>query len=569
MDAYISGIENILGKLQKGSDAWKEVNAELQQAKLDQIENQFDRGEITISQYIAKLEALRNTYNKNSEGYKELTQTINEAKADKFADEYERGQISLAQYIARLTELRNAYKTNSEEWKKFNDLIRETALDEFIKGLEESVDEIERAISKLGEINTNKEQAEYAGLLVKQYKQVQSNISAVQTKLKDVNLISKEREELQEKLNDLLKDEVDIRDEIEDSVRTYYENQKEQAEQQAELHKKQLLYQKELELYGNQGKELYEYYANQEIDALQAIIDKKEEEREAQDKLNEREELQNNLLEARIKLQEALNNKTTKILKKQADGTWQYEYSSNMTDVKSAQDAVKDAEKALEDFDYEQTIDELQGKIDELQGTMDDLADQYEDAEFWADREYEQTMNAISEVYGDIDALVEKWMASYNKDTKTLTDAYVKLTDSNIKLEDAILKLEKAIKSQYETVGKKNNVNAKNDVTSFDTGGTIQGDGFAFVHDKERVLTASQNIYFEQLVSKLPELLKLVDITKVNGGIGNYIADLRGNVDKTLSTVISKVECIFPNITTTEGLQRAILELPRLALQQK
>ena len=43
--------------------------------------------------------------------------------------------------------------------------------------------------------------------------------------------------------------------------------------------------------------------------------------KDALDEINEREELENDLLEARLKLQNALDNKTTKILKKQADGT--------------------------------------------------------------------------------------------------------------------------------------------------------------------------------------------------------------------------------------------------------
>jgi chromosome segregation ATPase len=363
--------------------------------------------------------------------------------------------------------------------------------------------------------------------------------------------------------------EVDIRDTIEDKVCEYYENQKEQAEQQAEVHKKQKLYQKELELYGEQGKELYEYYTNQQIDALQAVIDKKEEEREAQNELNEKEELQNNLIEARIKLQEALNNKTTKILKKQADGTWQYEYSANMVDVKAAQEEVEEAEKALDDYNYEQEIEALRDKIDEIKGSMDNLAEQYENAEFWADREYEQTMNNIAQTFGDVDGLVEKWMKTYGGNPESLSNAYIKLTNSNITLEDSIVKLTELLESKYETVGKSKDITAKNGVTSFDTGGLAQGSGLAFVHDKERILTASQNIYFEQLISKLPELLKLIDVTKVNGGMSGYAANFKDNADKTLSTIINKVECIFPNITTTEGLQKAILELPRLALQQK
>ena len=52
---YLADFYNIknllLKKLKKGSKDWKEVNKELQSAKLERIENQFDRGEITIDKY--------------------------------------------------------------------------------------------------------------------------------------------------------------------------------------------------------------------------------------------------------------------------------------------------------------------------------------------------------------------------------------------------------------------------------------------------------------------------------------------------------------------------------------
>ena len=556
MDTYINGIQNILGKLKKGSDAWNEVNAELQKAKLDNVENQFDRGEITVDQYIKKLEELRKSYKKNTEGYKELTKTINNAKYDKFANQYERGEITASQYISKLKSLQNQYKKGSEEYKKLADEIDEIELEKtekFLDKLQGKLDKLDQKIDEMGEVNTDKESVKYAQLLSQKYVQVQKNIASIQKELKNTNLTEEQREALQEELNELLVEEVDIRDEIEEQVRTYYENQKEQAEQQAELTKKQTLYNKEVELYGKQGKELFEYYTNKEIEALEA-------KKEALNENNEREQLENDILEARLKLQNALNNKTTKILTKQNDGTWQYEFSANMADVAEAQDELAEAEKALAEYD-------LQSQIDELNKNMENLANQYEDAEFWAEREYEQTMNAIEKTYGDIDALVEKWMNEYGDSTTELTTSYQSLVVANNKLEQSLVNLTTAIESKYETVGT-NKVSSKDGVKSFDTGGKIVGSGLILAHDKERVLTEQQNIYFEQLISKLPTLMKAMDITKFNGYTGLSMNSLKNNLDKNVQTIISKVECVFPNITTTDGLQQAILELPRLALQK-
>ena len=519
MDGYINGIQKILNKLKKGSDAWREVNAELQKAKLENVENQFDRGEITIDQYISKLTELRKAYKQGTEGYKELTEKINDAQLDK-----------------------------TKDW---------------LENLDKSVEDIDNKISQLGDVNTDKERVKYAQLLSDKYKQIQSNISKIQKELQKTTLTEEQRVELQEEYNDLLEEEVSIRDEIEDSVREYFESQKEYEEQQAELNKKQTLYNKEVELYGKKGKELFEWETNQKINAINDEIDLREKEKEALDAINEREQLTNDLLEARLQLQNALNNKTTKILKKQEDGTWQYEYSVNMADVKEAQNAVKDAEKALEDYNWEQSIEALRSEADALQDSMDNLAEQYEEAEFWAGREYEQTMNSIAEAYGDMDGLVEKWMAENGSSTDKLLTSYKNLTESNNALQDKLVSLTTAIEGKYETVGDNGKI-----IPSFDTGGQIQGDGLAIVHGKERVLTSQQNSLFEQLIAKLPQLLKVVDITKF-GGVAKQISGISNGNENSISTVINKVECVFPNITSTEGLQKAILELPRLALQKK
>lgn len=552
MDTYIDGLGDILSKLKKGSDAWNEINKELQKAKLDNIENQFDRGEITIDEYIKKLGELRKSYKKNTEGYKELTQTINEAKLDKFESQYERGEISANQYINKLKSLQSQYKKGSEEYKKLADEIDEIELEKtekFLDKLQAKLDRLDQEIDEMGDINTDKESVKYAELLSKKYIQVQKDIVSIKQQLANTNLTQEQREALQEELNDLLVEEVDIRDEIEDQVRDYYENQKEQAEKQAELNRKQTLYFKEVELYGEKGKELFEWETNKKIKAIDEEIERRQDERDALDEINEREELENNLLEARLKLQNALNNKTTKILKKQADGTWQYEYSANMTDVKEAQDEIKEAEKALDDYVFEQSIQKLQDEADKLNDTMSNLAEQYEDAEFWADRKYEKQLNIIEQQYGDIDSLVESWMEENGKDSSSLLTNYQSLVESNNTLNDALVDLTTALEAEYETVGN-NKALISNNIAS-------------------RLSQALSNA----LIGNLPSSFKGVDVTKFDSGLAGALARTVGNISSTTSSnssmAISKVECVFPNITSTEGLQKAILELPRLALQKK
>jgi hypothetical protein len=211
--------------------------------------------------------------------------------------------------------------------------------------------------------------------------------------------------------------------------------------------------------------------------------------------------------------------------------------------------------------------DVIKKVVEKLNENAEKLANQYEDAEFWANREYEQSMNSIEQAYGDIDKLVANWMKKYGKDDKTLTDAYQSLTNANISLEDILTNLDISINALNETVGNNGKINPVDGVKSFDTGGEIVGSGLAFVHDKERVLTQGQNIAWTKLVNNIDSANKLVDIAKLN--IQGYRSNGLSGVNKDSQMVIHSVSCNFPSITSTDGLQRAILELPRLALQKK
>lgn len=531
IDQYIQSMSLLLTKCKKGTDEYEKIKKELNAQKLDRIEKQFERGEITVDEYIQKLAELRKEYKKNTEGYKELTDKINDTKLDNWAKQFENGEITLNRYLALLKEVQSQYKKGSEQYNA----IASTMTDAYIDKMDKGLDDIENKISQIGDVNTAKESVKYAGLLSEKYKYTQGYIADIRKQLKASNTTAEQKVKLQEKLNDLLSDEVDIRDEIEQTVSEYYENQKEEAELQAEANKKEILFKKEMELYGEKGKELFEWETNKKIQAIEDEIELRQKEREALDEVNEREQLTNDLLEARLQLQNAFNNKTTKILKKQEDGTWQYEYSANMQDVKSAQEAVKNAEKALDDYDFDQEIKELQDIADELNDNLDRLATQYEDTEFFVNRDYEKQINKIEQMYGDIDALTQKWVNVYGDSSEALTE----LVNANSTLEQSIIDLNTTIASKYEAVN--------NDVANIGS---------------NRLTTTLLNS------GLLSSTLLSATIAKYNGISQNVGANNINNVSGG-STIISKVECVFPNITTTDGLQKAILDLPRIALQKK
>ena len=119
----------------------------------------------------------------------------------------------------------------------------------------------------------------------------------------------------------------------------------------------------------------------------------------------------------------------------------------------------------------------------------------------------------------------------------------------------------------FETVGTDNTYVKK--IQSFGIGGTIRGSGLAFVHDKERVLTSQQNSLFEKVVSKLPNLLKISDMFRRTDVVNSRISGVNNNNNTSSDKItINKVECVFPNATNSTEIQKAILGLPRLAIQK-
>lgn len=81
------------------------------------------------------------------------------------------------------------------------------------------------------------------------------------------------------------------------------------------------------------------------------------------EQINSQREYENKLIEAKIKLENAQNEK--KKVWREGVG-WVYEADTS---------AIADAQKELEDLDNEKKVNELQAQIDELQAQRDYLGD--------------------------------------------------------------------------------------------------------------------------------------------------------------------------------------------------
>lgn len=90
IEEYIRGLDNLLGRVEKGTDAWRKINEELQKQRLTKVEDDYKRGTISLDEYIKKLKELIKAYKQGSDAWNDLADKIKKAlqdKADKQKDD--------------------------------------------------------------------------------------------------------------------------------------------------------------------------------------------------------------------------------------------------------------------------------------------------------------------------------------------------------------------------------------------------------------------------------------------------------------------------------------------------
>lgn len=150
-----------------------------------------------------------------------------------------------------------------------------------------------------------------------------------------------------------------------------------------------------------------ESWNNTVLAAIQANIDKGlereqtalEEQKSALEQINKQREYENKLIEAKIKLENAQNEK--KKVWREGVG-WVYEADTS---------AIADAQKELEELDNEKQINELQTLIDELQAQRDWMTKIVDDKAF---EEAQRFMQSWSGNVTDTKGMLELWVKQLN-----------------------------------------------------------------------------------------------------------------------------------------------------------
>jgi len=292
---------------------------------------------------------------------------------------YAKGLISQEEYLNKLEEENEEHYKNSAEHyddylanieKIYNgrkDIFKST-VDEQIKALDEQLEK--------GFISPAQYQSEMTKLMEQSYGMgskyygtefATENYNEMSDMIedKDVDVYESKLEELKKANDGSIEAERQFIEKWKSLNKTMFEDTdpkkyKENLEEIAEYEDDWLVRRAENEktYWENLRQEVEDYYDN-EIQKLQDILDEEE-------KINKQEELRNNLIKARQKLEEAKKNRNQLVF---ANGS--FEYVVDQEAVESAAEEVSDAEQALKEFEVEQKIAELEEEQNKKLGEID------------------------------------------------------------------------------------------------------------------------------------------------------------------------------------------------------
>lgn len=199
------------GKSAKSEKEWWEK-------EYDALKNQFDYNEITIEQYIGSLENLLGRVGQGTEAWRKINKELQKQKLDKVKNDYDAGRISLDQYIISLQNLQQAYAAGTEGWNKLADAIKKAKLDK----LKEQQNDLKSALSAVNDVLDKQidkyEEAKDAA--DKKYDDEIDKLEELQDKLDDQD---DEYQRAQQAVSDFLSEQMSSIEEQRDSIENYYD----------------------------------------------------------------------------------------------------------------------------------------------------------------------------------------------------------------------------------------------------------------------------------------------------------------------------------------------------------
>lgn len=153
-----SGIGKNFGKTM-GASSSKGSGKSWWEEELKKLQDQFKYSEITIEEYISSLDRLLGKTQKGSDAWKKINDELQKQRLSKVEDDYKAGRISLEEYIKQLQNLISAYKEGTDAWNKLADKIKK-GMQDLAKETQSAYDDAKKAIDATidSEIDKLKEQ---------------------------------------------------------------------------------------------------------------------------------------------------------------------------------------------------------------------------------------------------------------------------------------------------------------------------------------------------------------------------------------------------------------------------
>jgi TP901 family phage tail tape measure protein len=208
-----------MGRSSKSSGGSSGSSKEWWEKELDNLKDQYDNSEITINEYINSLQNLLGKVGQGTEAWRKINKELQKQKLDKIKDDYNAGRISLNQYIISLQNLQKEYKQSTKEWNNLADAIKKAKLDQ----LKKQQDDLKSALSAVNDV-LDKQIDEYKDLkdaADDRYDDELDKLNDLKDSLDDKN---DDYERAQKAVVDFLNEQLDAINEQKDTVENYYDD---------------------------------------------------------------------------------------------------------------------------------------------------------------------------------------------------------------------------------------------------------------------------------------------------------------------------------------------------------
>jgi len=337
----------------------------------------------------------------------------------------------------------------------------------------------------------------------------------------------------------------------------------------------------EKEVYGKNGQDEWETKNEAEIqaiqdqiDALDKLNDKKKEETEIEDKLLEIQKLE-------AKLQELQANKTVKILKKNEDGSWQWDYIADYEEVAETEEEISDKRLELQEIYDEQSLAQqkaaLEAEIELLEQAKVDKQSEYDEQYKDYVKSHVDILNEDASFNNELNESIETGFATISATIDT------KMSDMNTTYNDGMYNIYTTVRNYMEMIRAEldsvdgvdidatatsstiSGLPSLSATTGFATGGLNTSTGWQLLHgtqsSPERVLSSAQTEAFESLVYKaMPEIAKSAEILS---NLTNTNSTQSGD---SIGINIAKIE--LPNVKNGEQFAQELTNIAK-GLTQK